>query len=76
MSDEIHDKPTLAGKAAKINGALAAIERQLAERDEKIADLEQRLEDQEYSVRRVLDMLIEWLEDEPGKGDDKQREAA
>ncbi|TNE46313.1 MAG: hypothetical protein EP341_10080 [Sphingomonadales bacterium] len=37
----------------------------LAERDARIADLENRLENQEYSLRRVLDMLIEWLEQEP-----------
>ena len=28
----------------------------------RIAELEKRLEDQEYSVRSVLDMLIDWLE--------------
>lgn len=37
----------------------------LAERDARIAELERRLHDQEYSLRRVLDMLIEWLEQEP-----------
>ena len=37
----------------------------LAERDARIAELENRLENQEYSMRRVLDMLIEWLEQEP-----------
>lgn len=76
MSEENLDQSTNVGRAAKINGALAAIERQLAERDAKIAGLEQRLDDQEYSVRRVLDMLIEWLEEEPVCDDGSKREAA
>ncbi len=76
MSDEDQSKHTLGGRAAKINSALAAIERQFAERDAKIAGFEQRLDDQEYSVCRVLDMLIEWLEEKPVYDDGSKREAA
>ncbi len=49
-------------EAAHIEFALAEIKQQLGARDDRIAELEKRLEDQEYSVRSVLDMLIDWLE--------------
>lgn len=49
-------------RAQHIESALAEIKQQLSTRDDRIAELEKRLEDQEYSVRSVLDMLIEWLE--------------
>ena len=49
-------------EAAHIEFALAEIKQQLDARDDRIAELEKRLEDQEYSVRSVLDMLVDWLE--------------
>lgn len=49
-------------KSEHVESALDEIKRQLSARDDRIAELEKRLEDQEYSVRSVLDMLIDWLE--------------
>ena len=49
-------------EAAHLEFALAEIKQQLDARDDRIAELEKRLEDQEYSVRSVLDMLVVWLE--------------
>lgn len=49
-------------EAAHLEFALAKIKQQLDARDDRIAELEKRLEDQEYSVRSVLDMLVDWLE--------------
>ncbi|NBS22539.1 MAG: hypothetical protein EBS78_00820 [Altererythrobacter sp.] len=49
-------------EAAHLEFALAEIKQQLDARDDRIAELEKRLEDQEYSVRSVLDMLVDWLE--------------
>ena len=49
-------------EAAHLEFALAELKQQLDARDDRIAELEKRLEDQEYSVRSVLDMLVDWLE--------------
>lgn len=65
MSEHFFIDPATATPAPDIAQALAEVARQMSERDERIASLEQRLEDQEYSVRRVLEMLIEWLEEQP-----------
>ena len=63
-------------QAAHVETALAEIKRQLSARDDRIAELEKRLEDQEYSVRSVLDMLIDWLETDTKTSTDPDREAA
>lgn len=76
MTEHVRLDPQTAERASHIETALAEVERQLGARDDRISELEQRLEDQEYSVRRVLDMLIDWLEDDTGKGSDGQSEAA
>ena len=60
-----HDDPKLetqgqSGAEPKAEGDLPAA---LAERDARIAKLEARLEDQEQSVRQILALLIEWLEE-------------
>lgn len=68
MSEHVYLDPASAEPAPFINQAMAEIERQLTARDAKIVALEKRLDEQEYSVRRVLDMLIEWLEEEPRPG--------
>lgn len=68
MSEHIQIDTENAELAVDINAALEEIERQINERDDRIAKLEARLDDQEYSVRRVLEMLIDWLEDEPKPG--------
>jgi len=68
MSEHVNLDPARAEPVPFIDQAMAEIEHQLTARDEKIAELEKRLDDQEYSVRRVLDMLIEWLEEEPRTG--------
>jgi len=61
---------------AQIETALADIKQQLCARDERIAELEKRLEDQEYSVRSVLDMLIDWLESDTQNTEENSRDAA
>ena len=63
-------------KAEHIETALEEIRRQLGARDDRIAELEKRLEDQEYSVRSVLDMLIDWLETDTKPDSDQGREVA
>jgi septal ring factor EnvC (AmiA/AmiB activator) len=63
-------------KDAQIETALAEIKQQLGARDDRIAELEKRLEDQEYSVRSVLDMLIDWLETDTNPAPETGREAA
>ena len=65
-----------AGPATAVEEVMAEIERQLNERDDRIAQLEGRLDNQEYSVRRVLEMLIDWLEVEDATAQsDEQRTA-
>lgn len=44
--------------------ANAAFAEQLAQRDARIAELESRLDNQEESLRHMLTMLIEWLEED------------
>lgn len=63
-------------KDAQIETVLAEIKQQLGARDDRIAELEKRLEDQEYSVRSVLDMLIDWLETDTNPAPETGREAA
>lgn len=74
MSDEAQSELSAAARAAMIEQSLAAIERAMSEQDDRLSLIEQRLEDQEYSVRRVLDLLIEWLEE--GAPNDKDRQQA
>ncbi|MFZ9396296.1 MAG: hypothetical protein ACO25F_09590 [Erythrobacter sp.] len=74
MSDEAQSELSAAARAAMIEQSLAAIERAMSEQDDRLSLIEQRLEDQEYSVRRVLDLLIEWLEE--GAPNDKDRQEA
>lgn len=64
MSEHVKIDTDGATPVTDIDTAMAEIRQQLGARDDRIAELEKRLDDQEYSVRRVLDMLIEWLEDE------------
>lgn len=64
MTKHVQLDPQAASTAPDINAAMAAIEQQLNARDAKIAALEQRLDEQEYSVRRVLEMLVDWLEED------------
>lgn len=64
MTKHVQLDPHAASAAPDINAAMAAIEQQLNARDAKIAALEQRLDEQEYSVRRVLEMLVDWLEED------------
>lgn len=61
---------------AQIETALAEIKQQLGARDDRIAELEKRLEDQEFSVRSVLDMLIDWLETDTNSASGSDQEAA
>ena len=61
---------------AQIETALAEIKQQLGARDDRIAELEKRLEDQEFSVRSVLDMLIDWLEADTNSASGSDQEAA
>lgn len=75
MSDDTTTELSASERGARIEAALAAIEQRMAEQDGRVALLEQRLEEQEYSVRRVLDLLIDWLEAEPRPADNR-REAA
>ncbi|WP_067599423.1 hypothetical protein [Altererythrobacter ishigakiensis] len=63
-------------KAEQVETALADIKRQLSARDDRIAELEKRLENQEYSVRSVLDMLIDWLETDTQASPTSSRDAA
>ena len=63
-------------KAEQVETALAEIKRQLCARDDRIAELEKRLENQEYSVRSVLDMLIDWLETDTQASPTSSRDAA
>lgn len=63
-------------KAEQVETALAEIKRQLSARDDRIAELEKRLENQEYSVRSVLDMLIDWLETDAQASPTSSRDAA
>lgn len=63
-------------KAEQVETALAEIKRQLSARDDRIAELEKRLENQEYSVRSVLDMLIDWLEADAQASPTSSRDAA
>ncbi|MBO6608219.1 hypothetical protein [Altererythrobacter sp.] len=63
-------------KAEQVETALAEIKRQLSARDDRIAELEKRLENQEYSVRSVLDMLIDWLETDTQASPTSSRDAA
>lgn len=65
MSEHVNLDPATAEPAPFIEEVMAELERQITARDDKITELEKRLDDQEYSVRRVLDMLIDWLEEEP-----------
>lgn len=69
MSEHVKIDAADATPVSDMDAALAEIQRQMLARDEHIAQLEKRLDDQEYSVRRVLDMLIDWLEnDQPEAG--------
>lgn len=63
-------------KSEQVETALAEIKRQLSARDDRIAELEKRLENQEYSVRSVLDMLIDWLETDTQASPTSSRDAA
>lgn len=65
MSKHVYLDPAIAEPAPQIDEIMGQIAEQLLVRDERISELEKRIDDQEYSVRRVLDMLIDWLEDEP-----------
>ncbi len=75
MIDTVQAEFSVSERAARIEAALAAIEQRMTEQDGRVALIEQKLEDQEYSVRRVLDLLIEWLEGEPQTPDDRQEAA-
>ena len=72
MSDDTTIDQSASERAARIEAALAAIELRMSEQDGRVALIEQRLEEQEYSVRRVLDLLIGWLEGEPQPTVDRQ----
>ncbi|RGP40499.1 hypothetical protein BPTFM16_00784 [Altererythrobacter insulae] len=63
-------------KSEHVETALEEIKQQLSARDDRIAELEKRLEDQEYSVRSVLDMLIDWLETDTQSGHKETRDVA
>ena len=63
-------------KSEHVESALDEIKRQLSARDDRIAELEKRLEDQEYSVRSVLDMLIDWLETDTQSSHGESRDVA
>ena len=63
-------------KAEQLETALAEIKRQLSARDHRISELEKRLENQEYSVRSVLDILIDWLETDAQASPTSSRDAA
>lgn len=75
MSEHVKLDTATAQPAEHINAALAEIQRELNVRDERISNLEKRLDDQEYSVRRVLDMLIEWFETDHQGNDPASSEA-
>lgn len=75
MSEHVKIDTDGATPVTDIDTAMAEIRQQLGARDDRIAELEKRLDDQEYSVRRVLDMLIEWLEDEQPVETDSIRDA-
>lgn len=75
MSDDTTTELSASDRAARIEAALAAIERRMTEQDGRVALIEQRLEEQEYSVRRVLDLLIEWLEADPAPAGNRQEAA-
>ena len=64
MSEHLKIDTADATPATDIDAAMQAIQREIDVRDDRIEQLEKRLDDQEYSVRRVLDMLIDWLESE------------
>lgn len=72
MSDNTTIDLSASERAARIEAALAAIELRMSEQDGRVALIEQRLEEQEYSVRRVLDLLIDWLEGEARPAGDRQ----
>ena len=63
-------------KSEHVESALEEIKQQLSARDDRIAELEKRLEDQEYSVRSVLDMLIDWLETDTQSSHGESRDVA
>jgi hypothetical protein len=75
MSEHVKIDTDGATPVTDIDTAMAEIRQQLGARDDRIAELEKRLDDQEYSVRRVLDMLIEWLEDDQPVEADSIRDA-
>lgn len=52
------------GNLAMAEPVNAAFAEQLAQRDARIAELESRLDNQEESLRHMLTMLIEWLEED------------
>ena len=54
-----------AGQAAAAPAPAAIDEEKIAELHKQIADLETRLVEQDAALRRVLDLLIEWVERDP-----------
>ena len=64
MSEHVKIDTADATPATDIDAAMQAIQREIEVRDDRIEQLEKRLDDQEYSVRRVVEMLIDWLEND------------
>lgn len=65
-SGEVFELAAEAAVAAPAVAAVPAIdEQQVAELQRQIASLEERLVEQDAALRRVLDLLIEWVERDP-----------
>lgn len=76
MSEHIKIDTADATPATEIDAAMEAIQREINVRDNRIEQLEKRLDDQEYSVRRVLDMLIDWLESDEVAATEEKSDSA
>ena len=76
MSEHIKIDTADATQATEIDAAMEAIQREITVRDDRIDQLEKRLDDQEYSVRRVLDMLIDWLESDEVAATEEKSDSA
>ena len=76
MSEHIKIDTADATPATDIDAAMEAIQREITARDARIDQLEKRLDDQEYSVRRVLDMLIDWLESDEVAATEEKSDSA
>lgn len=76
MSEHVKFDAADATPVTDIDAAMQAIQREFDVRDDRIEQLEKRLDDQEYSVRRVLDMLIDWLESEQKTSSQETPDAA